>query len=321
MKKTAAFLLAAVLLASALFIAAPQAAANDSAQSAPLQAAQEELALAMEAAPALPSFAEPSAPGTLVHSARQVTIDYSNTADGYVMVKCALKGEQLKIILAGPGDTSYTYNLNAEDVYEVFPLTAGNGSYKVSVYKNLYGTRYSLLTSKELEVTLTDEFAPFLRSNQYVHFTADSEVVALAAQLTTNSTSELQTVQTIYHYVINNFVYDYDKARTVTSGYLPDVDQILSLKKGICFDYASLMTAMLRSLNIPTKLVIGYAGTVYHAWISVYTQDSGWVEAVIFFDGSAWKLMDPTYASTARSSKTIMDFIANPGNYRAKFLY
>lgn len=66
MKKTAAFLLAAVLLASALFIAAPQAAANNSAQSAPIQAAQGELALAMEGAPALPSFAQPSAPGTLV---------------------------------------------------------------------------------------------------------------------------------------------------------------------------------------------------------------------------------------------------------------
>ena len=31
-----------------------------------------------------------------------------------------------------------------------------------------------------------------------------------------------------------------------------------------------LTTAMLRARDIPRKLQIGYAGTVKHAWISVY---------------------------------------------------
>ena len=34
-----------------------------------------------------------------------------------------------------------------------------------------------------------------------------------------------------------------------------DVDVILQEQKGICFDYAALMTAMLRSSGIPTVLI------------------------------------------------------------------
>ena len=105
------------------------------------------------------------------------------------------------------------------------------------------------------------------------------------------------------------------------SGYLPDVDEILASGKGICFDYASLMAAMLRSQNIPTKLVVGYTGYVYHAWINVYAQESGWVEGVIFFDGSQWKLMDPTFASSGKSSDAILAYIGDGTNYSAKYFY
>ena len=54
-------------------------------------------------------------------------------------------------------------------------------------------------------------------------------------------------------------------------------EDLLAQKKGICFDYAALMTAMLRSQDIPTKLVVGYTGNLYHAWINVYLEGQGWV--------------------------------------------
>ena len=81
------------------------------------------------------------------------------------------------------------------------------------------------------------------------------------------------------------------------------------------------MSAMLRSQNIPTKLVVGYTGTAYHAWISTYTTKSGWVEGVIFFDGTTWKLMDPTFASSGKSSDAIMKYIGDGKNYTEKYLY
>ena len=106
----------------------------------------------------------------------------------------------------------------------------------------------------------------------------------------------------------------------VKSGYLPVLDEVLAEEKGICFDYAALMTAMLRSQKIPCKLVVGYAGATYHAWISVWTEENGWIDGTIFFDGKVWERMDPTFASSSGRSAEIMDFIEN-GTYTVKYLY
>ena len=102
---------------------------------------------------------------------------------------------------------------------------------------------------------------------------------------------------------------------------VPDLDQILEIKKGICFDYAAMMTAMLRSQEVPCKLVVGYAGVAYHAWISVYKEKDGWIDNVIYFDGTTWKRMDPTFASSANKSEAIMKYIGDGSNYTEKYIY
>ena len=134
-------------------------------------------------------------------------------------------------------------------------------------------------------------------------------------------TTELEKVQAIYEYVIHALAYDTSLASTVQTGYLPDLDAVLEAKKGICFDYAALMTGMLRSQSIPCKLVVGYAGEAYHAWISVYTEKDGWIDNVIYFDGATWKRMDPTFASSGEQSDEIMKYIGDGTNYIDKYLY
>ena len=121
--------------------------------------------------------------------------------------------------------------------------------------------------------------------------------------------------------MVNNVTYDTQKASSVTSGYLPNVDETLATGKGICFDYAALMAAMLRSQGVPIKLVLGYTGDAYHAWLSVYSESEGWIEGKIYFDGNEWKLMDPTFASTGGNSDTVREYIGNGSNYSAKYLY
>ncbi|NLV51546.1 MAG: transglutaminase domain-containing protein, partial [Clostridiales bacterium] len=202
----------------------------------------------------------PEASGTVVYAKNNALIDASNAVDGYVMCRYTGGGAKLKVIVQGP-NTKYTYNLSDSGEYETFPLSDGNGTYKIGVYKNISGTQYSTLVSRSITVTLTDEFAPFILPNQYVNYSADSEVVRKAEKLCENSDTELEKVAAVYDFVINTFSYDKEKARTVTGGYLPDVDEILALEKGICFDYSAVMAAMLRSQGIPTKLVVGYAGT------------------------------------------------------------
>jgi len=139
-------------------------------------------------------------------------------------------------------------------------------------------------------------------------------------ELAASANSDIEVVQNVYHYLTDNITYDYDKAETVQSGYIPNVDDTLNTGTGICFDYASLMGAMLRSQGIPTRLEIGYAGTEYHAWVSIYTDETGWIDNIIEFDGTKWTLMDPTLGSYANDS-TVKKYINDDTYYQLKYKY
>ena len=276
---------------------------------------------ALEEAPApLWTMLIPEASGTHFYSNTEASIDYSNTDDGYVMVKYTGQTEQkLKARIYGP-TTTYTYNLTPGQ-WEVFPLSDGNGTYNVTVYLGTGGSRYANTLTLDIEVEMEDEFAPFLRSNQYVNFTEAQNTIDMAAQLTGDISDTLEKVAVIYDFVVDNFVYDDYKAATVRSGYLPVLDEVLAERKGICFDYASLMAGMLRSQGIPCKLIVGYAGSTYHAWISVWTEEYGWIDGAIYFDGTTWHRMDPTFASSSQRSEYVMEFIGNDNNYSTKYSY
>lgn len=263
----------------------------------------------------------PLAGGTVTYGNEKATIDASNASQGYVMVKYNGNGARIKVQVIKSGKETYTYDLNARDAYEVFPFSEGNGSYAVKVFENVSSSQYMQIASANLDVSLSNEFLPFLYPNQYVNFSDSSRTVAVAKTLAASASDQIGIVGNVYDYVTDNITYDYEKAASVQSGYLPDIDHVLSVRTGICFDYAALMTAMLRSQNIPTKLVVGYTGSIYHAWVSVYLDNIGWVDNMIYFDGTDWKLMDPTFASSGKKSQEIMDYINNSANYKAKYSY
>lgn len=261
----------------------------------------------------------PVASGSVTYGNGRATIDASNTSNGYVMIKYTGGQSRIKIQIAK--STTYTYDLNARNTYEVFPFTEGNGTYSIKIFENVSGNQYAQVMSQNISVSLADEFAPFLTPNQYVNFSNGSAAVNKGAELAASAADEIGVVTNVYNYVINNITYDTAKAASVQSGYLPNVDQVLAQKTGICFDYAALMTAMLRSQDIPTKLVIGYSGGLYHAWVNVYIDNIGWVDNFIYFDGHNWSLMDPTFASSGGQSESIKQYIGNGSNYQAKYTY
>ncbi|MDY3985983.1 transglutaminase-like domain-containing protein [Dysosmobacter sp.] len=318
-----------LLLAVSLLPGCGQAAALTAEEETPVYAEEtslgevdlEEELVALAETPVLPTLLLPETSGTLVKENSKAVIDYSNTKDGYVMVKyTAATNKKLKVQVKGPAIT-YTYNIAADDAWDTYPLSDGNGSYQVVVYENISGTKYSTVLTASFPVTLTDEFAPFLRPNQYVDYESAPDTVAKAAELTQDKAATLSKVTAIYDYVVKNLTYDKQLAATVQSGYLPVLDTVLAKKSGICFDYAALMTGMLRSQGIPCKLVVGYAGTAYHAWISVWSEETGWVEGFIYFNGTSWQRMDPTFASTGKQSQAIMQYIGDSKNYTTKYLY
>jgi len=227
---------------------------------------------------------------------------------------------QVRVLINLPDEIEYTYRLTPGDDFQVLPLSGGDGSYLIRVLEQVDGTRYATVLATTADVTLTDEFAPFLRPNQFVNFNRDSEVVRKAAELTVEAEGLMDIIRSVYGFVITNIEYDFDLAANVQSGYIPDLDKVLESGKGICFDYAAVMTAMLRSQGIPTKMVFGYTNEAYHAWISVYSEETGWIDEVIFFDGATWRLMDPTFAASGDAA-SVEQYIGDGTNYREKFLY
>ena len=265
--------------------------------------------------------ATPAGTTTKSDKNNRATVDYSNLADGYVMAKFnEATDKRIKVVVQGPTGAQYQYNLVAQK-WAVLPLSDGNGKYKVTVYLQAQGTKYSSVVAISEDVTMEDPMKTFLTTNQYVDIEAAPETQAKAAEICKGITDPLKMVEAVYNYVVNNMTYDKQLAQTVQSGYLPVLDTVLAKKTGICFDYAALMTGMLRTQGVPCKLVVGYAGTAYHAWISVYSKDQGWIEGVIFFNGDTWERMDPTFASTGQSSENIMQYIGDGKNYTPKYFY
>lgn len=263
-----------------------------------------------------------TAPGANVKENGVASIDYSNASEGYVMAKYTGGNRKVKLQLTGSNGVQYTYSLAAGKDYDAFPLTSGSGSYTVNIFENVSGQSYALALSATFSAQISDPLSPYLYPSQYVNFNPNSATVALGQQLAAGAQNDLQVVQNVYNWVISNIAYDYNRAAAVQSGYLPNVDSIIQERKGICFDYTAVIATMLRTENIPTRLEVGYVtGGTYHAWISVYTPETGWIDNVIQFDGKNWKLMDPTFASTGQSSAEIMSFINNNSNYKKVYVY
>lgn len=244
-------------------------------------------------------------------------IDLSALTQGYVAV--SIEDESRLKFQIIQGDSTYNYDLPRDGTPAVYPLNMGDGSYTFRVMENVVDDRYTELWSTTVDVAMEDEFQPFLRPSQMVNYSADSACVALAAQLAENCGDDLAVASAVYDYLVENISYDYEKAKTVEKGYLPDPDETLSTKTGICYDYAALTAAMLRSQGIPCQLITGYVGedALYHAWNRIYIEGQGWLTVEIKVTGDTWKRVDVTFASTGTSTDTL----ENDGNYTTRYTY
>lgn len=220
-----------------------------------------------------------------------VTVDISNVESGYIMVKHSGTDNRLKI------NTTHVmgqnrYDLSGDGQYYTFPLSYGNGVYWIAVYEqkpsSTGGGSYKRIFGDYITVEMPDESMSFLYPNQYVWYTEYSFASAKSMELCEGIVSDKEKVEKIYAFVHDQIRYDYIKAFTVQSNYIPDVDQTLREEAGICFDYAALFACMLRVQGIPTKLSVGKLmisdPPVEHAWNKVQ------------IDG-IWHFFDPTFGN------------------------
>ena len=281
------------------------------------------------------SVSAETANNNIIHNLETVTvfinenakIDFtdSNTT-GTVKINTVSKSDKkIRVTVTKNEENSatYTYTLKNDATIETYPLQMGDGEYIIKIWFNTSDIKYSLGLTGTYTVRLSDAYAPFLNPNQYVNYDKNSKIAKKAEELTKNCKTDLEKVEEIYKFVIHSLEYDTYKADTVKNDYLPAVDAIVDTGKGICFDYAAVFAAMLRSVNIPAKLVIGYVkpNNAYHAWNEFYLKDSGgrFKTNSMKFDGKKFERVDPTFESVGKTSKKVLEFIGDGTNY-AKFL-
>lgn len=260
----------------------------------------------------------PEAPGKKTLGSSPLILDISNQDQGYLTAESDSDDSRMNIQLTAPSGVVYSYFLEPDE-QTVLPFSEGSGEYLITCYQQVDGNQYAALYTETLTIKLQNEFLPFLYPNQYVDFSSKSKACKLAASLVKEDMTDIDILKTFYAYVTSHISYDYDKADSVEAGYLPDIDDTLSTGTGICFDYAALTTAMLRSQDIPCKLQIGYSGDIKHAWIDVYIRGSGWVTKAVSFDGDTWKLMDPTFDANSDGDEAIQEYIGDESNYTVQF--
>ena len=272
------------------------------------------------ASPSPPKINEVSSPGTSTFRADNIVFDYSNAGKGYVSVDYS-GTTRLKLLLK-LGSGQFDYDIYPGRGVQYITLAQGSGTYTVEIYEMLDNGKFINSVNETFAASIADEVNMFTYRNFYVEFNANSKCVAKASEVCAGCNTALDKIAAVFKYVTDNITYDKQKAATVTSGYIPDPDRVLAEKKGICFDYASLTAAMLRSQGVPARLITGYANpNIYHAWNEVYSPDTGWITVEIMLDGTGFRRIDATFYASAANKQSFADYIANSSNYSNVYIY
>ena len=117
----------------------------------------------------------------------------------------------------------------------------------------------------------------------------------VAVHVAGSNSSEYDRVMALTSYLQHNFRYTLDLPRVPTG--VDPVDWFLfDVKTGYCEQFATALALMLRSLDIPARLVTGYATGDYDAVLNqavVRERDAhAWVE--VWFPNHGWVPVDPT---------------------------
>lgn len=272
----------------------------------------------------VPDVAMPYSPGTDCAVSENGVIDYSNASSGYVSATYTGSVSKIKFRIEC-GGTKYDYDLTPGKT-EYFPLSLGSGKYTLTIFENTSGTRYKrAVEEKNVQLNIANSLSPFLYPNQLSFFSSSSECVYKAAEVCAGKTGDIEKIAAVFTWITDNITYDNSLADAVRSGlkgYIPDPDRTYSSREGICFDYASLMCAMLRSQGIPTRLVKGNAAPdIYHAWNEVYTDETGWITPELMLKKAGYNIADSTFYASADDKAQIASYISDPSNYQAVYYY
>lgn len=225
-----------------------------------------------------------------------VTVGYVGDKHGYDRLKFQVrKGEQV-----------YNYDFFPSGKPTRYPVNMGSGFYAFRIMERIEGNSYVERMAIAKEVNVASPFVPYTIPTVFCDYDTDGPCVRMARLILEDCKTDVEALGIIVKWVAGYLSYDYDRAKELSgaTGYVPNPDKTLRERSGICFDYASVCAAMLRSVGIPCKVVTGYVdGDSYHAWV------------VAHVDGK-WRRCDPTYLSVLKEGFRMSDY-----TYTNRFVY
>lgn len=232
--------------------------------------------------------------------AGRAIVDTNNLDKGLVAINYSQNTDKMKVLIT-KGSNRYDYDLKSNMTY---PLQFGNGDYTIQIVEHVSGTSYRQVEKQIVRLNLNDQKELFKQSTHMVNWNNDMAAIKKAKELTKNAKTDEDKLAAVYTYVVNNIKYDYPKASTVKAGYLPTIDSTLASNKGICYDYSVLTAGMLRSVGVPTKLIMGYNSEIaeYHAWNEVYINGT-------------WMTIDTTFDSAYAEKNIAIKMVKDKSQY------
>ncbi len=142
---------------------------------------------------------------------------------------------------------------------------SGNVDYTVETV--VVSRAKTLTSSKALSSDLT-----YLKENMQVILTDEMRKIAFPYENSLRKAAEL----TIF---VHNYI-DYDLN---LAGQLKPSDWVLANRKGVCVEYANLLSSLLKISGIPNRYIVGYAYSnvqnklIGHTWVEVLSADGTWI--------------------------------------------
>jgi transglutaminase-like putative cysteine protease len=156
--------------------------------------------------------------------------------------------------------------------------------------------RLSLATPADLRAASTD-FPPEIHED-YLQLpsTIDPRIKKLAMDVTARQTNDYDRAAEIRRYLIGHYSYTLDLAGPTGRNSDPLSYFLFTSRAGHCEYFATAMTVMLRSIDIPARYVTGFLPGEYNDvggdYIIRGSDAHAWVE--VFFNGYGWITFDPT---------------------------
>ena len=224
-------------------------------------------------------------------------------------------GKKLKILINKDDIVGKWYNVqDNRHINETVSLLDGDGLYKIYMMIQANGNQYSygpylevnytasssninnsnleykteIVKNSNLNYGANQSNSVSIDDNSYLNSSTDvnsenGEIIALSKKLTEGKRTDSEKIQAIYSWIVKNLSYDYDKYNNILRKDFSDQygsSITLETKKGVCYDYATLVAALCRAANVSAKVDKGYSKNVigYHAWNEVYDSENNiWI--------------------------------------------